>query len=129
MTVLVLTTPIDRADVPVLCSHARAIVRRMPADRLVVEVRCRGSIDLGTIDALLCLQLTVCRLGSRLCLRTTSGDLVSFIRFLGLEEELPSLATSAVEPLGEPEHREQSIGVEEEADAGDPAGRDLQDLD
>ena len=129
MTVLVLTSPIDRADVPVLCAYARAIVQRAPAERLMLEVRCRGAPDLGTINALLCLQLTVRRLGSRLCLRTTSGDLVAFIRFLGLDEGLPSLAISAVEPRGKSEQGEEPLGVEEETDPRDPAVRDLQHLE
>lgn len=80
--------------------------------------------DLGTVDALARLQLTVKRLGGSLRLHGTSTSLAELLELTGLCEVLPL----CVEAVREAEQREETLGVEEEADPGDLAPRDRQDL-
>jgi hypothetical protein len=69
--------------------------------------------DLGTVDLLARLQLRARRLGSELRLRHASAELEELLDLVGLREVL-------VEAGGEPEQREQRLGVEEERELGDP---------
>jgi hypothetical protein len=71
--------------------------------------------DLGTIDVLAQLQLHARRIGFEIRLCRASRDLRELLAFAGLAEVL------RVEVGGEPEEREQSLGVEEERDLADPA--------
>jgi STAS domain len=70
--------------------------------------------DLGTVDLLARLQLGARRLGSELRLRHVSTELAELLDLVGLREAL------RVEAGGEPEQREQRLGVEEERELGDP---------
>ena len=70
---------------------------------------------LSTIDALARLQLAAGRLGLELRLRQPAGALRELIGLCGLEDVLRG------EPGGQPEEREQRLGVEEEAELDDPA--------
>ena len=72
--------------------------------------------DAVTIDALARLQLTARRLGREVRLRHASSELQELLAFVGLREVL------RVEARGQPEEREQRIGVEEEREFDDPAG-------
>ena len=79
------------------------------------------------------LQLTASRLGYRVELRRARDPLVELLVLSGLSGVLPCAGSgpgaSGVEAWGEPEHREQALGVQEEADPDDPAVGDLQDLE
>ena len=78
--------------------------------------------DLDAVDALARLQLAVKRLGGSLRVRGVSPHLLELLELAGLKDEL------CVESGGEPEEREEALGVEEEADAGDLAAGDREDL-
>jgi hypothetical protein len=69
----------------------------------------------GTIDLLARLQLTARRRGHQIQLRNAPADLQRLLEFAGLADALP------LEPGREPEHREHTLGVEEERELGDPA--------
>ena len=66
-----------------------------------------------TVDALARLGLAGRRLGRELRLRNASQELQELLAFVGLADVL------RVEPLGQPEEREQRLGVEEEGQLGD----------
>jgi hypothetical protein len=68
-----------------------------------------------TVAALARLQLGAGRLGHELRLRGATPDLIALIAFVGLGDVL------RVEVEGEPEEREQDVGVEEERELDDPA--------
>ena len=72
--------------------------------------------DVHAIDALARLQLAARRLGMEVRLRHASHDLQQLIGFAGLREVL------RVEAGGQPEQREERVGVEEECELDDPAG-------
>ena len=71
--------------------------------------------DVHAIDALARLQLAAGRLGMEVELRHASSDLQDLIAFAGLRDVL------RVEVGGQPEQREERVGVEEERELGDPA--------
>ena len=66
-----------------------------------------------TVDALARLELVGRRLGRELRLRNASQELQELLAFVGLADAL------RVEPVGQPEEREQCLGVEEEGQLGD----------
>jgi hypothetical protein len=82
---------------------------------IVCDVAALVGPDAGTVDALARLQLAVRRLGLELLLRHASGELRELLVFAGLDEVL------RLEPGGQPEQREQRLGVEEEPELDDPA--------
>jgi hypothetical protein len=69
---------------------------------------------LATVDALARLRLHARRLGLEVVIRSPSAELHELIDFLGLAEAL------GVEPVGQPEEREQRLGVEEEGELLEP---------
>ena len=71
--------------------------------------------DAVTLDALAHLQIAARRLGYELVLRGASAGLLELVELFGLCEVLP------VEAGGEPEEREQRVGVEEEGELDDAA--------
>jgi hypothetical protein len=71
--------------------------------------------DVRTLDALARLQLAARRLGFELRLRDASRELLALVDLAGLAGVL------RVEAQGEAEEREDSGGVEEERELGDPA--------
>lgn len=92
------------------------------------DVRELTEPDLGTVEALARLQLTVKRLGGSIRLRGATKELEGLLGLTGLKDVLPSCPELRVEVVGETEEREEPLGVEEEADAGDLAAGDRQDL-
>lgn len=111
---LTLRASVARTDVDVLCRRARDLVRDRAADGLDCDVAAVHRPDLATVDALARVDLTVRRLGSRIRLRGASVDLLELLALCGVPLE------SVVEPELQPEHREESGGVQEERDPGDP---------
>ena len=71
-------------------------------------------MDIRTVDALARLQLTARRVGWELRLRCPPHELVELIDLAGLTGVL------RVEPVREPEEREQPVDVEERVQRGDP---------
>jgi len=83
---------------------------------IVCDVAALAEPSLETIDGLARLQLTARRHGLELRLRHASEELQELLAFAGLNEVL------RLETGGEPEEREERLGVEEERELGDPAG-------
>ncbi len=71
--------------------------------------------DAVTIDGLARLQLSSRRVGLELRLRHASGELLELLTFVGLDEVL------RLEAGGQPEQREQSLGIEEERELDEPS--------
>ena len=68
------------------------------------------------VDALARLGLAERRLGRELRLRNASQPLQELLAFVGIADAL------RVGPVGQPEEREQRLGVEEERELDDSAG-------
>jgi hypothetical protein len=88
--------------------------------------------DIGAVDALARLQLAARRSGCRIALQGVRPDMRDLVALMGLTDVLrcggaPSTG-STFEAGGQPEQREEPLRVEEEADPGDPAVADLEDL-
>jgi ABC-type transporter Mla MlaB component len=120
---LVLSGPIARDDIPALCERVHVLVESCDAEPVQCDVGGLDEPDALTIDALARLQLTALRMGRRLGFRDACGELRDLVEFLGLGDVLPCdtpcADPSALEPGGQPEQREQALGVEEEADPRD----------
>ncbi len=117
--VLVLSGPIVRADIPGICERARALL--LGADTLVCDVRDLGTPDDGTIEALARVQLTARRLGRDVRFRGAGAALREALELLGLRDVLDVGPASGVQTRRQAEQREQALGIQEEADPGDPA--------
>ncbi|MDQ3951438.1 MAG: STAS domain-containing protein [Actinomycetota bacterium] len=123
---LVIGNAVTPRDVPRLCARVRALLER---DRTIVcDVAALAEPDLGTVDALARLQLTVKRLGGSIELRGATRHLEELVALAGLEEVLPLCPELGVQPVGQAEEREEPLGVEEEADPGDLSPGYRQDL-
>ena len=72
-----------------------------------------STVSLATVEALARLQLAARRMGLDLRLNVVSRELRDLIQLGGLTQVL------GVEPRGQPEEREQRVGVEEEGELGD----------
>jgi anti-anti-sigma regulatory factor len=118
---LIIERPIRRAHIPHLCERVGAMVVRHDARHLVCDVDALADPDVVTIDALARLQLTVRRLGCRVCLRNACDELQRLLTLIGLDDVIPLLAESGLDAKRQIEQREEPGGVEEEADPGDPA--------
>ncbi|HEY8115245.1 MAG TPA: STAS domain-containing protein [Actinomycetota bacterium] len=130
-TVLVMSGPVTRDAIPALCERAERLLEGCDAGPVACDVGALAEPDATTIDALARLQLTARRLGYRVELRGTCGELEDLLRLAGLLEVLTgggAVVASAVEAWGKPELREQAFRVQEEADPVDPTVGDLQDL-
>ena len=100
---------------PRRCASARASeLERSGADVLVCDVAEVTRPDAGTIEALARLQLTARRLGCQMRLRDPSRELRELLDLFGLDDVL------RVEPVRQPEQREEPLGVEERVEMGDP---------
>ena len=80
---------------------------------IVCDVEALQTADAEVIDALARLHLHVRRAGCRLELRGASDQLRELIAFMGLLEVL------RVEPRGQPEDREEPLGLQEEVEPDD----------
>ena len=74
-------------------------------------------MSFSAVDLLARLQLEARRVGAELRLRHVAPALRELIALSGLEEAL------RVEPVGQPDEREELLHVEEEGHLGDTAGR------
>ncbi|HEX2044953.1 MAG TPA: STAS domain-containing protein [Gaiellaceae bacterium] len=119
--VFVVGGPITRGDVPELCERARACLERCGGTEVVCDVGALVGTDATTIEAVARLQLLARRLGRRIRLRHASPELRSLLELSGLAEAVPCVAGLRVEPLGEPEQREEGRSVQERVEADDPA--------
>ncbi|MEV0156019.1 STAS domain-containing protein [Micromonospora sp. NPDC050686] len=104
-----------RADIPALCADLAEVLRDRDGGVVVCDVTAVARPDVVAVEALARLLLTARRHGWRLVV-SGGGD--------GLREltDLLGLAGALGEPVGQPEQREQVVGVEEVVDARDPPG-------
>lgn len=79
---------------------------------------CEGA-DVGALEALARLQLAARRRGLRVVFRGASRDLCDLLAWAGLDDALPCIEGSGVEPRRKAEQGEQPLRVEEEADPRD----------
>lgn len=84
------------------------------ATNIVCDLSTAADADAATVELLARLQLTARRLGCRLRLRDASPELLELLDLMGLCEAL------GVEARGQPEQREDRVGVEEERQLDDP---------
>jgi ABC-type transporter Mla MlaB component len=117
---LVLSGHLTPAGVAELCARMRAAIEDDGGDVLVCDVGALTHPDAGTVEALARLQLGARRLGRRIRLRDPSCELCELVELFGLTDVLPGEGALRREPLGEPEEREQPLGVEERVEMGDP---------
>jgi ABC-type transporter Mla MlaB component len=117
---LVISGPLTPADAAALCERARSELERSDAAVLVCDVAALTQPDAGTVEALARLQLTARRLGRDVRLRDASRELRELLDLFGLTDVLPAGGALRLEPLGQPEEREQPLGVEERVEMGDP---------
>ena len=100
---------------------------------LLCDVSALTDPGLGDLGALARLQLTARRSGRELILVGAGERLRELIALAGLQDELPLLARpglvqpgldqpGVVQPQGQPEQREQCVGVEEAVQPDDPPG-------
>ena len=111
---------IDRADIPAMCDRFREDLQRAGPDRVVCDVTALIAPDAAVVDALARLRLTARRLGLQMFLSDAPMELDVLLSLMGLRDVLRFDHASGVEPLGQPEHREERLGVQEERDSGDP---------
>lgn len=111
-----MTGPITRAGIVDLCGCARDVLEASDAQTVVLDLVDIAAPDAVTVDALARLQLTIGRMGKRIRFRHDCREVHELVALMGLADVLPLEAHSRVEPIGEAEHREQSLGVEEERD-------------
>jgi hypothetical protein len=117
----VLCDPIARDDIGVLCDSLAPLLERCRAGPFTCDVGGVLQPDAVTIETLARLGLTARRHGRLMQLRGARDELTDLLVFVGLGDLFPSpVADSGVEVVGQPEQREQSLRVEEEADPGDP---------
>ncbi|MFE2430326.1 STAS domain-containing protein [Streptomyces sp. NPDC059373] len=115
--VLAIGPTLAPADAARLAARLRAVPRGHHPAVVVCDVAAVTEPDLGAVEALAGLQLTARRLGYRIRLRGASDRLRELLALTGLDGVLPLW----IEPVGEPEEREEALGVEERVDPGDPA--------
>ena len=87
-----------------------------PNTTIACNVSALVDVDAGTVDILARLQLSACRCGVRMRLRSASPELVELLDFMGLKEILLGGQTGR-----ETEERKHGVGVEEERELDDPA--------
>jgi ABC-type transporter Mla MlaB component len=117
---LVISGPIDHADIPGLCERVRVVLVGSGARLVVCDVGALVAPDAATVDALARVQLTAGRLGGRVQLLHACGELRELLLLMGLCNVLPLCPESSLEPRGQAKERKEVRGVEEERDPGDP---------
>jgi hypothetical protein len=100
----------------VLCERARALAEEA-GGRIDCDVGELSDPDLVAIDVFARLQLSAKRRGGGIRLLHASEELRGLLALTGLSEVVP--CALGLEARGEPEEREEVLGVEEEADPGD----------
>jgi hypothetical protein len=109
MTSIRVAADLTRADIPGLCADLADMLRHRREGTVVCDVRAVTRPDVVTVEALARLRLTARRHGRTLVVEGAGPQLRGLIGLLGLAE-----------PLGQPEQREEPLGVEEVVDARDP---------
>ena len=111
---LPLTDAAGHIDVDGLCARAAKALAARSDRRLLCDAGALRDVDLGAVEALARVALTVRRRGGRMRLIGASVELLDLLAFCGLPREL------GLETERDAEHREEALRVEEEGDPGDP---------
>ena len=119
-TILLAIDSLRPEDVAALLEDASLVVAGDGTTVLLCDLARFAEADMGTIDALARLALRARRLGRAITLRDASPELRELLAFAGLGDVLPCAPASGVEVVGQPEQREEPLGVEEERNAADP---------
>jgi len=120
ITVLVVSGPVARPEVPGLCSRVRLLLEGSDADLVVCDVGGLVDPDAVAVEALARLQLTARRLGRRILLLDACGELQDLIDFMGLRDVVRCSGDLSLEPGRQTEEWEPPSRIEEEGDPGDP---------
>ena len=121
MTILlVISAPITRADIKVLCECVRTLLKENDASSVVCDLGALVDPDAVTVDALARLQLTARRHGRQLRLRHACKELRDLLALMGLSNVVRLETSLRPKPRGQAEEREQSRGIEEERNPADP---------
>jgi ABC-type transporter Mla MlaB component len=119
-TMLVLGGSTDPAEVAALCERLRAELEERPGAQPACDVTSITHPDLTNVDALARLQLTARRVHRRLRVLGAGPELRELVDLVGLAGLVSAAEDLRVEPVGETEERKQALGIQEEADPGDP---------
>jgi hypothetical protein len=103
-----------RVDTAALCARATDALEGSPPRRLECDASDVPTPDLGVVEALARLELTVRRGGGSMRIIGASEELLDLLAFCGLRFGL------ALEAERQSEHRVEAGRVEEERDPGDP---------
>lgn len=133
-TVLVIGPSLEAGDLAALCARVDGARRDVPAGEGLVVLCDVGGLarpDLAGLDVLARLRLHTARAGGSLRLWRASPHLRLLLELTGLRSVLPSHPGGSADEFGlpaphehggQPEQREQPLGVEEVVDPGDPSG-------
>jgi hypothetical protein len=124
VVLLVLDGPICAGDVPALVERLRPELAAGSKPLVTCDVEHVAPTDIGTVDALARLALALRHCGARMRIERASPELRGLLGLAGLRGVVPC-DDLFVEVVGQPEQREQLLGVEEERDAGDLSVGDL----
>ena len=128
-TIILAVDSLDPDEVPDLIERLGPGIVRGDSTIILCDLARLADADMATIDALARLALRARRMGCAVTLRDPSTELLELVGLAGLGEVLPCAPASGLEVIGQPEEREEPLGVEEERDAGDPAVAELEHLD
>ena len=128
-TIILAVDSLDPDEVPDLIERLGPGIVRGDSTIILCDLARLADADMATVDALARLALRARRMGCAVTLRDPSTELLELVGLAGLDEVLPCAPVSGVEVIGQPEEREEPLGVEEERDAGDPTVPQLEHLD
>ena len=128
-TIVLAVDSLDPDDVADLIERLGPGIVHGDATIILCDLARLADADMATVDALARLALRARRMGCAVSLRDPSTELLELVGLAGLGEVLPCATDSGLEVIGQPEEREEPLGVEEERDAGDPAVAQLEHLD
>jgi len=128
-TIILAVDSLDPDEVPDLIERLGPGMVRGDSTIILCDLARLVDADIATVDALARLALRARRMGCAVTLRDPSTELLELVGLAGLGEVLPCAPASGLEVIGQPEEREEPLGVEEERDAGDPAVAELEHLD
>ena len=116
---LVLDGRISAGDVPALVERLRPELAAGSTPLVTCDVERVAPTDIGTVDALARLALAIRRCGARMRIERASPELRDLLGLAGLRRVVPC-DDLFVEVVGQPEQREEPLGVQEERDPADP---------
>ena len=124
---------IEPASVRAICARETRRIDAQDRDAAIVcDVRSVIHPDLATIDLVARLVLEARRRQRDITVQGAARGLTGLFALAGLDDVVRCgqlEASLAVEVIGQPEHREEPRGVEEERDPTDPIARHIDDLE